>query len=264
MKTAAFRPKVAFFDMASCEGCQLAILDCEDVFIDIAELVEIVEFREALSEKAPRFDIAFVEGSINREMDARRLRHIRARCRWLVSLGACACHGNVQARSNARSPAQNLQRVYGQAICHETQTDARYWPLWAHTRIRAVAEVVEVDYALRGCPVDRGEFLHLIKRLVAGSLPRFAPQPVCVECKRNGNECVFERGDTCMGQITWSGCNAICINGGYRCDGCRGLLPHAKLEAHRALLRERGQDEAEIDNRYRLFCTTDMEGRERA
>ncbi len=253
------KPRIAFFDMAGCEGCQLAILDCEDIFLHILDLVEIVEFREALSEKAPRFDIAFVEGSINREMDAERLRDIRARCTWLVSLGACACHGNVQARANALSPAENMQRVYGPGACHLGQTDPQYWPLWAHTRVRAVHEVVKVDYALRGCPLDRNEFLHLVKRLVAGSLPRFAKQPVCVECKHNGNECAFEHGDTCMGQITWGGCDAICINGGYHCDGCRGLLPDANLDSHRALLRERGLDDAEIDNRYRLFCSTDVE-----
>ncbi len=259
MKTVSFRPRVAFFDMAGCEGCQLAVLDCEDIFLDIVELVHIVEFREALSEKAPRFDIAFVEGSINREIDADRLHDIRARCSLLVALGACACHGNVQARSNALSPAESLQRVYGSEAIHRAQTDVRYWPLWAHSRVRAIHEVVNVDYALRGCPLDRKEFLHLIKRLVAGSLPRFAPQPVCVECKRNGNECAFERGDTCMGQITWGGCNAICINGGYRCDGCRGLLPYANLESHRALLREHGLGEGEINNRYRLFCSAEIE-----
>ena len=261
MKLAALRPKVAFFDMASCEGCQLAILDCEDIFLDIVELVDVVEFREALSETAPRFDIAFVEGSIHREMDAERLRDIRARCTWLVALGACAQHGNVQARSNALSPAENLQRVYGPEACHRTQTDPQFWPLWAHTHVRPLGEVVKVDYELRGCPVDRGEFLHLVKRLVAGSLPRFAPQPVCVECKRNGNECTFDRGETCMGQITWGGCDAICLNGGYRCDGCRGLLPDANLDAHRALLRAHGEDDAGIDNRYRLFCSADLEGR---
>ncbi len=253
------KPRIAFFDMASCEGCQLAILNCEDVFLHILDLVEIVEFREALSETAPRFDIAFVEGSINREMDAERLHDIRTRCTWLVSLGACASHGNVQARSNALSPAENLQRVYGPETCHVTQTDPEYWPLWAHTRVRAVHEVVKVDYDLRGCPVDRNEFLHLVKRLVAGSLPRFTQQPVCVECKHNGNECAFERGDTCMGQITWGGCDAICINGGYRCDGCRGLLPDANLDSHRTLLRECGLSEAEINNRYRLFCSADVE-----
>ncbi len=252
------KPKIAFFDMASCEGCQLAILDCEDIFLHILDLVEIVEFREALSETAPRFDIAFVEGSIHREMDAERLRSIRARCDWLVSLGACAYNGNVQARSNALAPGENMLRVYGPEAYHRTQTDPHYWPLWAHSRVRPLSQVVAVDYHLRGCPVDREEFLQLLKRRIAGALPRVAAQAVCVECKRAGNECVFEHGDTCLGPVTWAGCNAVCIGGGYRCDGCRGLLPGANLAAHRELLREHGLSEAEIDNRYRLFCAEEV------
>ncbi len=255
------KPKIAFFDMASCEGCQLAILNCEDIFLNILELVDIVEFREALSEKAPRFDIAFVEGSINREIDAERARDIRARCSVLVSLGACACNGNVQARSNFQAPAENLSQVYGSENRNRVQTDPAFWPLWAHTRVRPLKEVVKVDYELRGCPVDKGEFLHLVKSVIVGSIPRFAPKAVCVECKMNGNECVFERGETCMGQITYAGCNAICISGGYRCDGCRGPLPDANLRAHRQLLREKGLSEREIDNRYRLFCSADNLGR---
>ncbi len=256
------KPKAAFFDMAGCEGCQLAILNCEDTFLNILDLVDIVEFREAISDKAHRFDIAFVEGSINRELDVERVRDIRARCSTLVSLGACACNGNVQARSNLRAPAENLEQVYGTEDRNRVQTDPQFWPLWAHTRVRPLKEVVKVDYELRGCPVDKGEFLHLVKAVIAGSIPRFAAKAVCVECKMNGNECVFERGETCMGQITYAGCNAICVSGGYRCDGCRGPLPEANLRAHRQLLRENGLSEQQIDSRYRLFCSADDMGPE--
>ncbi len=252
------KPKVAFFDMASCEGCQLALLNCEEIFLNILDLVDIVEFREAMSETSPRIDIAFIEGSINREMDADRLRSIRARSKLLVSLGACACNGNVQARSNLFAPAQNLGKVYGEDARDRVQTDPEHWPLWAHTRVRSIKEVVDVDYELRGCPMVKEEFLHLVKTLIAGSMPRFEPKPVCVECKRNGNECVFEHGETCMGQITWAGCDSICINAGYRCDGCRGPLPHANLEAHRQLLKEKGHSDAAIESRYRLFCSNDL------
>ena len=252
------KPKVAFFDMASCEGCQLALLNCEEIFLNILDLVDIVEFREAMSETAPRIDVAFIEGSINREMDADRLRKIRARSKLLVSLGACACNGNVQARSNLFAPAQNLGKVYGEDARDRVQTDPEHWPLWAHTRVRSIKEVVDVDYELRGCPMVKEEFLHLVKTLIAGSIPRFEPKPVCVECKRNGNECVFEHGETCMGQITWAGCDAICINAGYRCDGCRGPLPNANLDAHRQLLKEKGHSDAAIENRYRLFCSNDL------
>jgi len=250
------KPKIAFFDFASCEGCQLAILNCEDALLDLLERVEIVEFREALSEKAPRYDIAFIEGSIHREEDADRLRDIRERSKVVVALGACACIGNVQARSNATAPAVNLARVYGEEARDRVQTDPDHWGLWAHTRVRPISDVVEVDYYLRGCPVVPTEFVKLVTALIAGSTPRFPRAPVCTECKRAGNLCVFAQGETCMGQITWAGCDAVCVTQGYRCDGCRGILPGANVEAHRDLLRDNGLDDAAIDSRYDLFCAS--------
>ncbi|MBF0142165.1 MAG: NADH:ubiquinone oxidoreductase [Magnetococcales bacterium] len=257
------KPKVAFFDFAGCEGCQLTILDCEDLFLDLLERVDIVEFREALSETAPRFDVAFIEGSIHREEDAERLREIRSRSTLLVTLGACAGLGNVQARSNFLSPATNFRRVYGEEELNRVQADPEFWPLWAHTRVRSVKEVVPVDYELRGCPVVAEEFLHLVKSLVVGTVPHVPTVAVCVECKMQENECVFDRGETCLGQITYGGCKAVCIGHGYRCDGCRGLLPQANLEAHRQLLRDKGLDESRILERYRLFGSAEAWGRER-
>ncbi|MBF0461717.1 MAG: hypothetical protein HQL87_10000 [Magnetococcales bacterium] len=256
------KPKVAFFDFAGCEGCQLAVLNCEDVLLDILGLVDIVEFREAISETAPRFDVAFIEGSIHREEDVERLRGIRARSTYLVALGACACIGNVQARSNFIAPAENFKRVYGEVDRNQAQTDPEFWPLWAHTRVRAVKEIVPVDFELRGCPMVPAEFVHLVKALVSGSIPHFPANAVCVECKANENECAFDRGETCMGQITYGGCGAICVTNGYRCDGCRGVLPHANLAAHRQLLREKGLSDALIQNRYRLFCSAEPLGQE--
>ncbi|MBF0138419.1 MAG: hypothetical protein H7833_13130 [Magnetococcus sp. DMHC-1] len=259
----AMKPKVAFFDFASCEGCQLTVLNCEDVFLDLLALVDIVEFREAMSETAPRCDVAFIEGSINREEDAQRLRGIRARSTVLVAMGACACMGNVQARANFVAPAENYKRVYGEAARNLVQTDPDYWPLWAHTRVRSVKEIVPVDFELRGCPIVADEFVHLVKALVSGTTPHFPVQAVCVECKINENECVFDHGETCMGQITHGGCQAVCVTQGYRCDGCRGLLPQANLAAHQALLREKGATEASIQNRYRLFCSAEPPGKGR-
>ena len=250
------RPKIAFFDFASCEGCQLAILNCEDALLDLLELVEIVEFREAISDKAPRYDIAFIEGSIHREEDADRLRSIRERAKLLVALGSCASIGNVQARSNAVAPAENFARVYGKEARNRVQTDREHWPLWAHTRVRPIGDVVKVDFHLRGCPIEPTEFLHLVGAVIAGTRPRFPRAPVCTECKQAGNRCVFERGDTCLGQVTWAGCGAVCITQGYHCDGCRGLLPDANLAAHRQLLSNSGLSEREIDSRYDLFCAS--------
>ena len=256
------KPKVAFFDFASCEGCQLALLNCEDELLDILGQVELVEFREAISEKTERYDIAFIEGSIHREQDMERLRDVRSRAKVLVALGACACNGNVQARSNFVAPAENYKAVYGEEDRNRVQIDGEYWPLWAHTRVRAVHEVVKVDYQLRGCPMEPAEFLHLVKSLLTGREPYFPANAVCVECKKNENECVFDRGLACFGPIAYGGCNAVCVNGGHLCDGCRGLLPYANVEAHRQMLRDKGIDLGTVQNRYRLHLSNEPNGGE--
>ena len=257
------KPKVAFFDFASCEGCQLALLNCEDILLDILDLVELVEFREAMSEKSVRYDVAFIEGSINREEDVERLQDIRERSKYVVALGACACNGNVQARSNFVAPAENFEVVYGAEARNRVQVDPDFWPLWAHTRVRAVHEVVKVDFFLRGCPMVPREFLHQVKALITGSIPHFPENAVCVECKKNGNECVYDRGLACLGPITYGGCDAVCINAGHLCDACRGLLPYANVEAHRTLMEEKGVSDTEILNRYRLHCSAESIGRGR-
>jgi sulfhydrogenase subunit delta len=118
-----------------------------------------------------------------------------------------------------------------------------------------------VDAYLRGCPVVPAEFLHLVKSMLHGTTPYFPPDAVCVECKKNGNECVLERGDTCMGPVTWGGCNSICVNNGYVCDGCRGTLPHANIDSHITLMREHNIADEDIRDRYRLFLGAEPIGR---
>jgi sulfhydrogenase subunit delta len=255
------KPKVAFFDFASCEGCQLAILNCEDILLDILNLINLVEFREAISETSPRYDIAFIEGSIHRDEDIERIQSIRSRTTYLVALGACACNGNVQARSNFVAPAVNYEEIYGKEARDRVQVDPNFWSLWAHTRVRPLDSIVKVDAYLRGCPPAPEEFLHLVKSLLQGTLPAFPPNAVCVECKKNENECVFERSKTCMGPVTWGGCNSVCVNQGYVCDGCRGSLPHANVDAHIALMREHKIDDKDIRSRYRLFMGAEPIGR---
>ena len=255
------KPKVAFFDFASCEGCQLAVLNCEDILLDILNLIDLVEFREAMSETAPRYDVAFVEGSIHREKDIKRLENIRKRSTYLVALGACATNGNVQARSNFIAPAQNFAAIYDKRARDRVQVDETYWPLWAHTRVRPLDAVVKVDAYLRGCPIVPAEFLHLLESLLQGTQPYFPADAVCVDCKKNENECVFEQGQTCMGTVTWGGCDAICVNNGYVCDGCRGMLPHANIQAHVELMRQYKISDEDIRSRYRLFCAAEEIGK---
>ncbi len=251
------KPKIAFFDFASCEGCQLALLNCEDILLDLLELVDLVEFREAISEKSARYDISFIEGSIHREEDSKRLLDIRSRSQYIVALGACACNGNVQARSNFIAPAENYKLIYGEEARNRVQVDKNYWPLWAHTRVRSVEEIVKVDYHLRGCPMDANEFLTLVKALLSNQIPHFPAHAVCVECKRNANECVFDKGMSCLGPIAYGGCDAVCINNGHVCDACRGLLPYANVGAHNALMLSKGISKEAIQSRYRLFCSAE-------
>ncbi len=255
------KPKVAFFDFASCEGCQLALLNCEDQLLAILERIDLVEFREAISEKGARYDIAFIEGSIHREEDVERIQNIRSRSKYLVALGACACNGNVQARANFIAPAEHFKLIYGEEARNRVQTDPKYWPLWAHGRVRAVHEVVPVDFFLRGCPMVPKEFLHLVKSLLTGQNPSFPANPVCMECKKAGNECVYDRGLACMGPIAYGGCEAICVTKGHLCDACRGLLPYANLDAHRQQMQKMGISDQEILNRYRLHCSSERIGR---
>ena len=126
---------------------------------------------------------------------------------------------------------------------------------------KAVDEVVKVNYKVHGCPINNKEFAYIVRCLLIDKIPVIPNYPVCVECKKNENECVFERGETCMGPVTWGGCDSVCVNQGYVCDGCRGALPHANVDAHVALMRERKIKDEDIRSRYRLFLGAEPIGR---
>lgn len=240
------RPKVGFFSFASCEGCQLAVLECEKEIPAILDAVEIVRFREAASyegpEIEPAMDIAFVEGSITREKDAEEVREIRRRAKVLVALGACAATAGLNAMKNLR-PIEAIRReVYGErAEWYET------FPT------RPVSAVVPVDYVLRGCPIDRLEFLRLLTFLLRDLPFPFPRRPLCMECKARGTVCVMLRGRPCLGPVIAGGCGAVCTRYGEGCEGCRGLLAGANLDGLRAAWKRLGVDGMAFDRRLRLF-----------
>jgi coenzyme F420-reducing hydrogenase gamma subunit len=208
------RPKVAFFDLSCCEGCQLQVVNAGELLLEIVNLVDIVEFREAISETWPgELDVAFVEGSVTDEHAAERLRAIRARAKVLVALGSCATTGGVNGMKNAFDLTEVGRIVYGE--------DRRLFPTSA---TRALHQVVPVEYTIHGCPIYLPEFLAVLKCVLAG-IPYTVPdQAVCTDCKRNENVCLFERGVTCLGPVTRAGCNSWCVNNGNICYGCRGLV----------------------------------------
>lgn len=210
------KPKVAFFDFACCEGCQLQIANIGEDLLDILGVIDVVEFREVMDEKWDgEYDVSFIEGSIMNEHAVERLKKIRERSKILVAYGSCAAVGGVQGMKNNF----NLEEI-GKYVFKDK------WdlPLMKPELTRAVHQVVKVDYTIPGCPVYIPEVVKVIKAILQG-IPYYVPDhAVCVECKLNENVCMYERGVVCMGPITRAGCNSWCINNGNICYGCRGMV----------------------------------------
>ena len=182
------RPKIAFFDFTSCEGCQLTVIDSLQTHLELLDVVEIVQFREAMTEKGQDYQIAFVEGSLARPADEERLLDIRERAEILVALGACAHIGGINTIRN-RQPLQKVREyVYGDK--------AEWFEAYA---ARPIDAAVPVDFFVPGCPIDRSEFLAVVTALLQGREPQIPDYPVCVECKLKEIVCLYYRGKTCLG-----------------------------------------------------------------
>jgi sulfhydrogenase subunit delta len=236
------KPKVAFFDFASCEGCQLTVVDALQTYPDLLGAVEIVNFREASSRREDDYLIAFVEGSVTREQDEPRLRNIREHAAVLVALGACAHTGCVNALKNLQ-PLDDVRRyVYGDK--------AEWYPTYA---VRPISAVVQVDAVIPGCPIDRDEFIKVVRALLVGKKPPVPDYPVCVECKLKGNVCMFHIGKTCLGPVTRAGCGAACPTYGDGCEGCRGFIPNPNENAMKDVLDEAGLTVEEIMAQMTMF-----------
>jgi len=208
------KPTLAVWKFSSCDGCQLTLLNCEDELLAIAGSVTIANFPEASREVLPGpYDISLVEGSVATPADADRLKRIRQVSRYLVTIGACATAGGVQALRNAAGDLAPL--VYPNPGYLDTLRTST-----------PIAEHVPVDFELRGCPVDRGQLLEVLTAFAAGRTPRIRQHSVCMECKRAGRTCVLvSRGTPCLGPYTQAGCGALCPSVGRGCYGCFGPAP---------------------------------------
>ncbi len=240
------KPKVAFFDFASCEGCQLQIADLEEEILDLIGIVDVVSFREVMKEHAETYDIAFIEGSIMRPMDEERIKEIRHHAKTLVALGACATIGGVNKIRNQWDTKNVLKEVYGNAKLK----DSKYFDVCP---TKAVDEVVNVDYYIHGCPINRDEFKKVVVSLAMGKTPDIPTYPVCVECKKNENVCLFELGKFCLGPITRAGCNAICPTNGSPCEGCRGILRKPDVACVEDVLKRYNLTYEEMVNRCTMY-----------
>jgi sulfhydrogenase subunit delta len=236
------KPRVAFFDFASCEGCQLQVINMEEDLLQILEAIEVVSFREAMKEHSEEYDIAFIEGSITRRSDEARLKGIRDNTEVLVALGSCATLGGINCIKNFQELESVRKFVYGQS--------ARYYETYP---ARPVKAVVPVDIEIHGCPINRKEFAMVVKSLLLGKKPEIPNYPVCVECKMAGNICVFEKGMTCMGPVTRAGCGACCVTEGSVCWGCRGLVDNPNADSQREILAKYGLTVRDVINKFRLY-----------
>jgi sulfhydrogenase subunit delta len=221
------KPRVAFFDFACCEGCQLQLANIGELLIDILALIDVVTFREVISEKSDDYDIAIVEGSITTSHDVERIKTIRETAKVLIAYGSCAAIGGVNGMKNQFDLEDIRKYVY--------QDKANYFETIA---THPLHQVVKVDYVITGCPVYPPEILKVLKAALSG-LPYQVPDcAVCNECKLNENICFFERGITCLGPMTRAGCNSWCINNGNICYGCRGMVSNPAVNGQMDILKK--------------------------
>lgn len=238
------KPKLAIFDLACCEGCQLQIVNLEETILDLLDVVEPVEWREAMSEKSDTYDIALIEGSVTRPEDEERVQKIRDTASVVVALGACATTGGVNKLKNQFEMQDVRTCVYG---------GAADMPHLATMPTKSVSEVIKVDFEVHGCPVSKKEFAYIVRCLAVGKTPVVPTYPVCVECKKNENVCRFEYNEVCLGPITRAGCGAKCPTAGAWCFGCRGLVADPNVDAAKDVMDEYGKTMADLEDRLALF-----------
>jgi coenzyme F420-reducing hydrogenase gamma subunit len=236
--------KLAVWKFASCDGCQLSLLDCEDELLAMAGVVELAEFREATSRvvEGP-YDLSLVEGSITTPHDAERIQEVRRVSRILVTIGACATAGGVQALRNFADVDEFVRAVY--ATPEYISTLAMSTPIAAH---------VPVDFELHGCPINKRQLLEVITALLHGRKPGIPSTSVCTECKRRGNVCVtVAHGTPCLGPVTHAGCGALCPAYNRGCYGCFGPMETPNTPALIPLLRRQGLSERDVERVFSTF-----------
>jgi coenzyme F420-reducing hydrogenase gamma subunit len=245
------KPKVAFFSFTCCEGCQLMVLSCEDELPDLVELADIVNFREAKTERTEDYEIAFVEGSITRPKEIEELRKIRAKASVVVAFGACSTMGGLNCLKNRFPMEQVKNEVYG--------PEADKYELLDTIPTRPIDSVINVDYYVHGCPIPKEEFLEVFTSLVLGKRPNIPNYPVCVDCKMAGNICVFEKGQHCVGPVTRAGCKAVCVTYGGICWGCRGFVDDPNIDAHSDTLERYGLSVDDVVRSLDLYGVCKLE-----
>jgi coenzyme F420-reducing hydrogenase gamma subunit len=242
--SAVAKPKLAVWKFASCDGCQLTLLDLEDELLALAGAVEVAEFREATSGvvEGP-YDLSLVEGSITTPHDAERIQEVRRVSRALVTIGACATAGGIQALRNFADVREFVTAVYASPEYISTLETST-----------AIAAHVPVDFELRGCPIDKRQLLEVVTAFLHGRKPGIPSTSVCTECKRRGLVCVtVAHGTPCLGPVTHAGCGALCPSYNRGCYGCFGPMETPNAASLVPRLRDLGLTERDVERVFSTF-----------
>lgn len=241
---------LAVWKFSSCDGCQLSLLDCEDELLAVADALEIANFPEASSAyiKGP-YDLSIVEGSITTAHDAQRIHEVRRQSRFLITIGACATAGGIQALRNFKDIEEFKRVVYAKPEFISTLDKST--PISAH---------IPVDFELRGCPINKMQLVEVITAFLRGRRPNTPAHSVCVECKLRGNVCVMvAHGTPCLGPVTHAGCGAICPAYNRGCYSCFGPKETPNTSSLAAWLKQHGQSEAQLLNAFRNYSAASPE-----
>ena len=238
------KPSLAVWKFASCDGCQLTLLDCEDELLAVADQLELAYFLEASSATvAGPYDVSLVEGSITTAEDVERIQDVRQQSRFLVTIGACATAGGIQALRNFGDVEELMRIVYATPSFLSTLDTST-----------PISDHVDVDFELRGCPIDRHQLLEVISAYLAGRAPVIPSHSVCVECKQKGNICTMvAHGTPCLGPVTHAGCGALCPTFHRGCYGCFGPAETPNTAAMVAALTAQGMGLDEIERLFHTF-----------
>lgn len=238
------KPKLGVFKFASCDGCQLSLLDAEADLLGVAQAVDIAYFLEATSRIEPGpYDIALVEGSVTTPHDRERIQQIREDAKFLVTIGACATAGGIQALRNWADCDEFIRSVYAHPDYIQTLATST-----------AISDHVSVDFELRGCPINQKQLTEVIRSLLAGRMPRTPVHSVCMDCKQSGAVCiVVAQGIPCLGPVTQAGCGVICPSYNRGCYGCFGPSLQANMDSLSRTLYQIGVDSAQQIDGLRNF-----------
>jgi len=238
------KPRLAVWKFASCDGCQLSLLDCEDELLAVAGAIDIAYFPEATrGEVKGHYDLSLVEGSVTTPHDAERIHEVRRRSKKLVTIGACATSGGIQALRNFADVREYTAIVYAH-------------PEYIHTleTSTAISAHVPVDFELRGCPINKGQLVDVVAAFLSGRRPNTPAHSVCIECKLKGNVCVMvAKATPCLGPVTHAGCGALCPSYDRGCYGCFGPKETPNAPSLSAWLGGLGMDARALERVYRTF-----------